>query len=87
MTLTVSFGFVLRGSSPCKLRKSFVLINFENSVTPVPPPGIGIESFILAENEIKIQSEAGIYLLKKTLNIQIVLCTRCSLSCVVIVLS
>lgn len=57
VSLTVSFGFVLRGSSPCKLRKSFVRINFENSVTPVPPPGIGILSFMFAEVEKKFNQK------------------------------
>lgn len=46
---TVSLGFVLRGSSPCTERKSLVRTNLENNVRPVPPPGIGIESFIFAE--------------------------------------
>lgn len=45
--LTVNFGFVLRGSSPCTARKSFVRINFENNAMPLPPPGIGNENFIL----------------------------------------
>lgn len=48
MPLTVNFGFVLRGSAPCTERKSFVRINFENNVMPVPPPGIGNENFIFA---------------------------------------
>lgn len=43
---TVNFGFVLRGSSACTVRKSFVRINLENKVMPVPPPGIGNENFI-----------------------------------------
>lgn len=45
--LTVNFGFVLRGSSPWTVRKSFVRISLENRVIPVPPPGIGNENFML----------------------------------------
>lgn len=47
--LTVNFGFLLRGFSPCTERKSFVRTNFENNVKPVPPPGIGNENFIFVE--------------------------------------
>jgi len=45
--LTVNFGLVLCGSSPCNFRRSLVRINLENNVMPVPPPGIGSESFML----------------------------------------
>lgn len=46
---TVNLGFVLRGSSPWTERRSFVRTNFENNVRPVPPPGIGNESFIVGD--------------------------------------
>lgn len=50
--LTVNFGFVLRGSSVCTVRKSFVRMSLEKRVIPVPPPGIGKENFIL-ESAVK----------------------------------
>lgn len=46
--LTVNFGLLLRGSSPCSFFKSLVRMSFEKSVMPEPPPGIGNESFILS---------------------------------------
>lgn len=44
--ITVSLGFLLRGSSPCSFCSDFVLINLEKSVTPVPQAGAGMENFI-----------------------------------------
>lgn len=47
--LTVNFGFVLFGSSPCIFLKSFVRMSLEKSVMPVPPPGVGIENFMVRD--------------------------------------
>ena len=54
--LTVNFGFVLFGSSPCIFLKSFVRMSLEKSVMPVPPPGSGIENFMVCGFSFKCLS-------------------------------
>uniref|UniRef100_A0A182FZ38 Uncharacterized protein n=1 Tax=Anopheles albimanus TaxID=7167 RepID=A0A182FZ38_ANOAL len=43
----VSLGLLLLGSSSWSFRRSFVRMSLENSARPVPPPGMGMENFIL----------------------------------------
>lgn len=45
---TVSFGFVLLGSSPWSFFKSFVRMSLEKSVIP-ELPGVGSENFMLQQ--------------------------------------
>lgn len=51
---TVSFGFLLRGSSPCSDFSSFVRINLEKRAIPVPQAGRGTPNFIFVQNRVRL---------------------------------